>query len=39
MTFAYDGSEPVLRDVDLTVEPGRTVALVGTSRVRQEHAS
>jgi ABC-type multidrug transport system fused ATPase/permease subunit len=28
VTFGYDG-EPVLRDVDLTVEPGRTVALVG----------
>jgi ABC-type multidrug transport system fused ATPase/permease subunit len=29
VTFAYDGGEPVLRDVDLTVEAGRTVALVG----------
>jgi ABC-type multidrug transport system fused ATPase/permease subunit len=28
VTFGYDG-EPVLRDVDLSVEPGRTVALVG----------
>ena len=28
VTFGYDG-EPVLRDIDLTVEPGRTVALVG----------
>ena len=28
LTFGYDG-EPVLRDIDLTVEPGRTVALVG----------
>jgi ABC-type multidrug transport system fused ATPase/permease subunit len=27
VTFGY--GEPVLRDVDLTVEPGRTVALVG----------
>jgi ABC-type multidrug transport system fused ATPase/permease subunit len=29
VTFAYDGGEPVLRDVDLEVEAGRTVALVG----------
>jgi ABC-type multidrug transport system fused ATPase/permease subunit len=29
VTFAYEGGEPVLRDVDLQVEPGRTVALVG----------
>jgi ABC-type multidrug transport system fused ATPase/permease subunit len=30
VTFAYeDGAEPVLRDVDLDVAPGRTVALVG----------
>jgi ABC-type multidrug transport system fused ATPase/permease subunit len=29
VTFAYDGGEPVLRDVDLDVEAGRTVALVG----------
>jgi ABC-type multidrug transport system fused ATPase/permease subunit len=28
VTFGYEG-EPVLRDIDLTVEPGRTVALVG----------
>jgi ABC-type multidrug transport system fused ATPase/permease subunit len=28
VTFGY-GGEPVLRDVDLVVEPGRTVALVG----------
>jgi ABC-type multidrug transport system fused ATPase/permease subunit len=28
VTFGY-GGEPVLRDIDLTVEPGRTVALVG----------
>ena len=27
--FAYDGGEPVLRGIDLDVEPGRTVALVG----------
>src|SRR5919109_6896 len=29
VTFGYDGAEPVLRDVDLDVEPGQTVALVG----------
>ena len=29
VTFAYDGGEPVLRDVDLEVEAGRTIALVG----------
>jgi ABC-type multidrug transport system fused ATPase/permease subunit len=29
VTFAYDRGEPVLRDVDLQVEAGRTVALVG----------
>ena len=29
VNFGYDGGEPILRDVDLTVEPGRTVALVG----------
>ncbi|MEA2333034.1 MAG: ATP-binding cassette, subfamily bacterial [Thermoleophilaceae bacterium] len=29
VSFAYEGGEPVLRDVDLEVEPGRTVALVG----------
>jgi len=28
-TFGYDGEEPVLRDVSLDVEAGRTVALVG----------
>ena len=27
--FGYDGGEPVLRGIDLDVEPGRTVALVG----------
>jgi ABC-type multidrug transport system fused ATPase/permease subunit len=29
VTFGYGDGEPVLRDVDLEVEPGRTVALVG----------
>ena len=29
VSFGYGEGEPVLRDVDLTVEPGRTVALVG----------
>ena len=29
VTVAYDGGEPVLRHVDLDVEAGRTVALVG----------
>ncbi|HYI79241.1 MAG TPA: ABC transporter ATP-binding protein [Thermoleophilaceae bacterium] len=29
--FAYEGAEPVLRDIDLTVEAGRTVALVGAT--------
>jgi ABC-type multidrug transport system fused ATPase/permease subunit len=29
VSFAYDGAGPVLRGVDLDVEPGRTVALVG----------
>ncbi|MBA2440746.1 MAG: ABC transporter ATP-binding protein [Thermoleophilaceae bacterium] len=29
VTFGYDGGEPVLRDVDLEVQAGHTVALVG----------
>ena len=29
VTFGYEGADPVLRDIDLDVEPGRTVALVG----------
>ncbi|HEX2096573.1 MAG TPA: ABC transporter ATP-binding protein [Solirubrobacterales bacterium] len=31
VTLSYDGSGPALTDIDLTVEPGRTVALVGPS--------
>src|SRR3954471_4840553 len=31
VTFGYDGGEPVLHDVDLEVEAGRTVALVGAT--------
>jgi ABC-type multidrug transport system fused ATPase/permease subunit len=29
VSFTYDGQEPVLRNIDLDVEPGRTVAIVG----------
>jgi ABC-type multidrug transport system fused ATPase/permease subunit len=29
VTLRYDGSEPALTEIDLEVEPGRTVALVG----------
>ena len=29
VSFGYDDEEPVLRGIDLDVEPGRTVALVG----------
>ena len=29
VTFGYEGAEPVLRDIDLDVEAGQTVALVG----------
>ncbi len=29
VTFGYGDGEPVLRDIELEVEPGRTVALVG----------
>jgi ABC-type multidrug transport system fused ATPase/permease subunit len=28
-TFAYGGGRPVLEDIDLEIEPGRTVALIG----------
>jgi ABC-type multidrug transport system fused ATPase/permease subunit len=31
VSMAYDGGEQVLRDIDLTVEAGRTVALVGAT--------
>jgi len=31
VTFAYDGAEPVLRAVDLDVEAGRTVAILGAT--------
>lgn len=31
VTFAYANSEPVLRGIDLVVEPGEVVALVGSS--------
>jgi len=29
ISFAYHGSEPVLRDVTLTLEPGRVTAIIG----------
>lgn len=29
ITFSYDGVTPVLKDINLTVEPGQTVAFVG----------
>ena len=29
MTFGYDPERPVLRDVDLELAPGSTVALIG----------
>ena len=31
VTFAYEGAEPVLREIDLDVEAGRTVALLGAT--------
>ncbi len=31
LSFAYDQSTPVLRNLDLTIKPGETVALVGRS--------
>jgi ATP-binding cassette, subfamily B, multidrug efflux pump len=29
VTFGYDPTRPVLKDIDLTVEPGQTMAIVG----------
>ncbi len=31
VSFAYDGGEPVLKDISFAVSPGQTVALVGPS--------
>lgn len=31
VTFGYDGDTPVLKDINLTIEPGQVVALVGPS--------
>ena len=31
VSFAYEPGRPVLREIDLTVKPGQTVALVGQS--------
>lgn len=31
LCFSYDGSEPILRDLNFTIEPGQMVALVGQS--------
>ena len=31
VSFAYEGAEPVLREIDLEVEAGRTLALVGAT--------
>src|SRR2546423_12767812 len=35
VTFAYDGGEPVLRDVNLDVEAGRTLAPLRPTRARE----
>lgn len=29
LTFAYDDTEPILRDIKLTVEPGQTIGIMG----------
>jgi ATP-binding cassette subfamily B protein len=29
LTFAFDGKEPVLKNINLTIQPGETVAVVG----------
>lgn len=29
LTFSYDGREPVLKNINLVIEPGQTVAIVG----------
>ena len=31
LAYAYDAAEPLLRDLSFTVEPGRTVAIVGAT--------
>ncbi|MCX6955957.1 MAG: ATP-binding cassette domain-containing protein, partial [Verrucomicrobia bacterium] len=31
VTFAYDGAEAVVRDIDLTVKPGQCVAILGAT--------
>jgi ATP-binding cassette, subfamily B, bacterial len=31
VTFAYEGGKPILQEIDLEIEPGRTVALIGRS--------
>ena len=37
--FVYPGtSRLVLHDIDLEVEPGETIALVGSERIGQDHA-
>ena len=40
VTFRYfGGGEPVLKDVSFEAEPGQTVALLGATGSRQDHAS
>ena len=38
VTFGYDGAEPVLRDIDLDVEPGRDGRARRPDRLRQDDA-